>query len=71
MDRVEFQDEELDEIVSTSGAHLERLGDDQWFLIFYHADGTQTALWFESEDLVKPKWETRPAPIEDGEASKQ
>lgn len=63
MDRVDFEDGELDEIVSTKGAHLENLGDDQWFLIFYHADGTQTALWFESADLNKPNWETRRPPI--------
>lgn len=60
-DRVDFEDGELDEIVSTRGAHLESLGNDQWFLCFEHADGTSTALWFTSRDLVKPMWETRPA----------
>ncbi len=65
-DRVDFIKGKLDEIVSTRGAHLEYLGDGGWFLIFYHADGTETALWFESKDLRKPNWETRPALSREG-----
>ena len=64
MDRVDFTDGKLDEIVSSRGAHLERLGKNRWFLIFYHADGSETALWFSSRDLRKPFWETRPAKSE-------
>lgn len=62
MDRVEFtKSGKLDEIVSSRGAHIEYIGDGLWFLIFGHEDGTETALWFESEDLRKPNWETREA----------
>lgn len=59
-DRVDFDDNgTLDEIVSTAGAHLENMGGGNWFLIFYHADGTETAVWFSSRSLKKPHWEKR------------
>lgn len=60
-DRVTFDDSgQLDEVVGTAGAHLERIGDNQWFLVFGHTDGSQSAFWFTSRDLCKPKWEKRP-----------
>jgi hypothetical protein len=58
-DRTEFKNGKLDEIVSTAGAHLERMGGNRWFLSFQHADGTETALWFISRDLVTPQMEIR------------
>lgn len=59
-DRVDFTDKgTLDEVVSSAGAHLEHMGGNRWFLIFQHADGTETAFWFGSKDLKKPFWETR------------
>lgn len=58
--RVTFNDDDtLDEVCSTRGAHLEHMGGGHWFLIFHHADGTETAIWFKSKDLRKPYWETR------------
>lgn len=59
IDRVDFQNDELDEVVAGRGAHLERIGKDRWFLIFYHTDGTETALWFSSKDLKRPFLEKR------------
>lgn len=59
-DRREFVDGKLDEIVSTRGAHLERLSTCDWFLSFQHEDGTETAIWFTSHSLIKPFWEIRP-----------
>lgn len=59
MDRRSFENGKLDEIVSTRGAHLEHLGSGRWFLSFQHEDGTETALWFTSRDLLKPFWEIR------------
>lgn len=58
-DRVTFEEGRLDEVVSSRGAHLEHMDGNQWFLIFYHEDGTETAFWFSSKDLKKPFWETR------------
>jgi hypothetical protein len=59
-DRVTFTGKgTLDEIVSSCGAHLERMGRNTWFLIFHHEDSTETALWFTSTDLVRPSWEKR------------
>jgi hypothetical protein len=58
-DRVTFEDGHLDEVVSSRGAHLERMSGNRWFLIFYHEDGTETAIWFDSKNLRKPFWETR------------
>lgn len=59
-DRVTFDDSgELDEVVSTKGAHLERIGTNRWFLIFDHADGSQSAFWFTSRSLCKEKGENR------------
>jgi hypothetical protein len=58
-DRVEFVKDKLDEIYGSRGAHLEYMGDNQWFLLFTHEDGTQTALWFKSRDLRKPSFEIR------------
>lgn len=65
-DRREFKNGKLDEIVGT-GAHLEHMGNGRWFLEIEHADGTSTALWFASRDLLKPFWEIRKktaAPVE-------
>ncbi len=51
-DRVTYDDKgRLDEIVSTKGAHLERLSKKEWYLCFEHEDGATTALWFTSKDL--------------------
>ncbi len=61
MDRREFVNGKLDEIVSTKGAHLEHMGDSRWFLSFQHDDGTETALWFSSRNLRNPFWEIRAA----------
>ena len=58
--RVTFNDDgTLDEVCSTRGAHLEHMHGNEWFLIFYHEDGTESAFWFNSKDLEKPFWETR------------
>jgi hypothetical protein len=59
IDRIDYQDGDLDEIVAARGAHLERLDKNRWFLALYHADGTETAIWFSSKDLRKPSMETR------------
>lgn len=59
-DRVTFDESgQLDEVVGTAGAHLERLGDNQWFLVFDHTDGSQSAFWFSSRNLHKQKGEKR------------
>lgn len=61
-ERVTFYDDgTLDEVYAARGAHLERMGGNRWFLIFYNEDGTEAAFWFTSKDLKKPFWETRPA----------
>jgi len=59
-DRVDFVDGRLDEVVASKGAHLERMDDNRWFILFEHEDGSETAIWFSSKDLEKPFWETRP-----------
>lgn len=59
-DRVATEaDGRLDEIVAAAGAHLEYLGDNRWFLSMFHADGTETAIWFGSKDLRRPMMEKR------------
>jgi hypothetical protein len=59
-DRVSFTENgTLDEIVASRGAHLERVGKSEWFLTFGHGDGSETALWFTSKDLVRPNLEKR------------
>jgi hypothetical protein len=61
-DRVTFDEKgELDEVVGTGFAHLERMGRNHWFLLIGHKDGTETAIWFDSPNLKKPFWEERPA----------
>lgn len=60
-DRRDFINGKLNEIVSTKGAHLEYMGESQWFLSFQHEDGTETAIWFTSRNLRNPFWEIRPA----------
>ncbi len=59
-DRVTFLGGRLDEVCGSAGAHLEHMGDDRWFLIVDHDDGSQTALCFSSNDLKKPFMERRP-----------
>lgn len=61
-DRVTFTPKgRLDEVCCTKGAHLEHMGGGRWYLSFEHADGTSSAFWFGSKDLMKPFWETRTA----------
>jgi len=59
-DRVDFVKGDLDEVVSSRGAHLEHLGKGHWFLSFQHEDGIESAFWFDSKSLRKPFWEKRP-----------
>ena len=40
------EDGQLDEIVGSGGAHLERLSKKGWFLAITHADGSESAVWF-------------------------
>ena len=58
-DRVTFVRGQLDEIVGTGTAHLERLASGRWFLSIGHDDGSETAIWFESESLRRPFIERR------------
>lgn len=52
IDRISYGDDgKLDEIVGTRGAHLERMTKNEWYLSIWHADGTETAIWFNSKDL--------------------
>lgn len=45
---IEFNHEGfLDEVVTDGGAHLERLGADEWFLECVRADGSSVAIWLE------------------------
>lgn len=51
-DRVSYDDKgRLDEVVGTKGAHLERMGKNDWFLSIEHADGSSTAIWFKSKNF--------------------
>lgn len=51
-DRVSYDDKgQMDEVVGSRGAHLERLGKHDWFLSIEHADGSSTALWFTSKNF--------------------
>jgi len=65
-DRREYAESgEIDEIVGSCGAHLERLGKKGWFLSINHADGTQSAVWFRGKvELfeVRPPSAACPAP---------
>lgn len=47
-DRIQRDDDgDLDEIVASGGAHLERLNDTGWYLSLTQVDGTETRLWFD------------------------
>lgn len=49
-ERVTFDERgRLDEIVTTGGAHLERIGKRRWFLECTRADGSSVCLWFRGE----------------------
>lgn len=61
-DRVTYTEAgDLDEIVGSRFAHLERISNKRWFLTIGHADGTETAIWFTSKNLPD-LIEKRPAP---------
>ncbi len=48
--RVEYDDDgSLDEVVTDGGAHLEHMGDDDWFLVCTRADGSSFAAWFSGK----------------------
>jgi len=48
--RIEYDDRgKLDEVVTDGGAHLERLGKDDWFLAMYRADGSAYCVWIEGK----------------------
>lgn len=59
LDRVTFPGGRLDEVCGSGFAHLESMGGRNWFLLIGHDDGTETALWFRSEDLRRPSYERR------------
>lgn len=59
VERMDFEDGKLDEIVVSGGAHLESMGGSDWFLEFFKEDGTSIAIWFQSKSLVKPYMEIR------------
>jgi len=52
------EDDELDEVVTNGGAHLERLDTDFWFLECHRSDGTSVALWIRGRVTME---EERPA----------
>lgn len=58
-DRVTFAGGRLDEVCGKGFAHLEHMDGGRWFLLIGHDDGTETALWFTSRDLLKPFYERR------------
>lgn len=62
IDREEWRDGKLDEIVASGGAHLEHMGGRSWFLEMFKRDGSSIAVWFKSKDLVKPFHEYRDPP---------
>lgn len=51
----------LDEIVALGGAHLEYMGDGQWFVQFIYQNGDATAIWFTSKSLRRAHMEERKA----------
>lgn len=59
VERMDFEDGKLDEIVVSGGAHLESMGGDDWFLEFFKVDGSSIAIWFRSKSLTKPHMEIR------------
>lgn len=58
------EDGSLDEIAVDGGAHLEHMGDGNWWVAFYRSDGTSICIWFKSKSLSAPDlfWEEREAP---------
>ena len=63
-DRRGYSDDgSLDEIVASGGAHLERLGKKDWFLVMVNSDRSSTAIWFEGKFI---KTEDRPGTSGDG-----
>lgn len=48
--RIQLNDDgSLDEVVTDGGAHLEHMGDDDWFLCCERADGTALAVWINGK----------------------
>lgn len=59
--RVEYDDDDnLDEVVTDAGMHLERLNNKRWFLSGHRSDGTEIVIWFKGDVTMV---EERPAVV--------
>ena len=64
MNRIEYDDNgELDEVVTDGGMHLERIGDDGWFLAGQRLDGSQVVVYLTAKIHLVEEW---PAQTEGG-----
>jgi hypothetical protein len=61
-DRIQHDDDgSLDEIFVEGGAHLERMGDTDWFLRLIRSDGESYAVWFQGKIIrFEEQQATRP-----------
>lgn len=58
MNRVTFYGDQLGEIVTDAGCHLEHMGGKSWFLACDRSDGTSVAVWINGKVTMV---EERPA----------
>ena len=60
-ERVEYDGDKLDEVVTHGGAHLEHMGGKSWFLSCQREDGSEFCVWFKgkvvlTEEREPPQW---------------
>lgn len=63
-ERVTFDGDGLDEVVTCGGAHLERTSNKHWFLEMIRADGSSFCVWFKGRALRTEGRAAPAAPVE-------
>ena len=63
--RVEYDDNELDEVVTDAGMHFERMSNKGWFLSGQRSDGSEIAIWIRGKVILVEEWPAPPAAMKD------
>ena len=67
--RVKYDDNELDEVVTDAGMHFERMSNKGWFLSGQRSDGSEIAIWIRGKVILVEEWPAPPAAMKDGDTA--
>ena len=67
--RVKYDDNELDEVVTDAGMHFERMSNKGWFLSGQRSDGSEIAIWIRGKVILVEEWPAPPAAMKGGDTA--